>query len=244
DGVSRGLRNTLRTIELNQINFELRRAAVRVALDQVELARYRLQEPPRPGVETTFGATTARDLVSALADQLQVQNDYLSVWVNYEQQRMELDLDLGTMQLDDFGLWIDPGPVDGKQFEPCQEDGEKLEDLLSPAEIVPATPDGEQPSTDGNQPGTTPEDLPPPPPPAPAPGPSPGPSPAPAPRPVAGPKRIVAPGPTNSTFVPGPALKLHPASDEHEPPEPSRVEAFPEPKRLFPLNDGWQTAKP
>lgn len=248
DGVSRGLRNTLRTIELNQINFELRRAAVRVALDQVELARYRLQEPPRPGVETTFGATTARDLVSALADLLQVQNDYLSVWVNYEQQRMELDLDLGTMQLDDQGLWIDPGPVDGKQFEPCQEDGETLEDLLSPAEIVPATPAGDEPAAPaGNQPGATQEDLPPPP------APMPGPAPAPAPRPASAPKRIVAPAPSRSTLTPGPVLKLRPAGDANELPEPRPAEALPaealpaeslpEPKRLFPPADGWKSAK-
>ena len=54
------------TLRLEQLNFELRRAAVRVAIDQVDLARLRLDQPPQPGKGGQFGATTARDLVSAL----------------------------------------------------------------------------------------------------------------------------------------------------------------------------------
>ena len=50
----------------------------------------------QPAVEQAFSNTTARDLVSALSDLLNVQNDFLSVWVNYELQRRFLDLDLGT----------------------------------------------------------------------------------------------------------------------------------------------------
>ena len=48
DGVANGLRVVLRGIEVNQVNFELRRAAVEVAVAQVELARLVLQEPPQP----------------------------------------------------------------------------------------------------------------------------------------------------------------------------------------------------
>src|SRR5690606_16397778 len=84
DRIHQGLRETLRTIRLNELNFELRRAAVQVAFTQVDLARLRLAQPPKPGEVTTFGDTTARDLVQALADLLSVQNDFLSVWVNYE----------------------------------------------------------------------------------------------------------------------------------------------------------------
>ena len=61
-------RSLLRAIELNQLNFELRRSAIRVAIEQVELARLRLQRPPRleEPADQQLGATTARDLVSAL----------------------------------------------------------------------------------------------------------------------------------------------------------------------------------
>ena len=47
DGISQSLRNTLRIIDLSQVNFEIRRAAVLVAISQVTQARLRLIEPPR-----------------------------------------------------------------------------------------------------------------------------------------------------------------------------------------------------
>jgi len=109
DNIRAVLRNELRTMRLNELNFELRRQAINVALDQVDLAQEGLFKPPRDETQTELGATAARDLVSALSDLLSVQNDFLSVWVNYEVQRRNLDLDLGTMRLDAEGNWIDPG---------------------------------------------------------------------------------------------------------------------------------------
>lgn len=126
DQVYQGLRITLRTIQLNQLNFELRRAAVLVAINQVNLTRLRLTEPPRPGEALEFSSTTARDLVDALGQLLSVQNEFLSVWVDYEVQRMGLDFDLGTMQLDHHGLWIDPGEIVG------QGPRSEIRDLISP----------------------------------------------------------------------------------------------------------------
>ena len=111
DRVSLSLRNTLRIVELSQLNFELRREAVQIAISQVDLARLRLDEPPRPGAAAQFGATTARDLVSALSDLLGAQNDFVSVWVSYELLRMLLDFELGTMQLTPDGRWSDPGAI-------------------------------------------------------------------------------------------------------------------------------------
>lgn len=110
DQVGQSLRNTLRIVRLSQVNFEVKRAAVRVAIAQVELARLRLNEPPKPGAAgAQFGATTARDLVSAVGDLLDAQNDFLNVWVAYEVIRMLLDYELGTMRLDEKGMWVDPG---------------------------------------------------------------------------------------------------------------------------------------
>ena len=107
DRVYQSLRNTLRQIRLNEINFELRRAAVQVAISQVDLTQLRLTEPPKPGETSQFGNTTARDLVQALSDLLNVQNDFLSVWVNYEVQRLNLEVDLGIMELTPTGLRIE-----------------------------------------------------------------------------------------------------------------------------------------
>jgi len=107
DRVYQSLRNTLRQIRLNEINFELRRAAVQVAISQVDLTQLRLSEPPKPGETSQFGSTTARDLVQSLSDLLNVQNDFLSVWVNYEVQRLNLEVDLGVMQLTPTGLRLE-----------------------------------------------------------------------------------------------------------------------------------------
>jgi outer membrane protein TolC len=162
DTIKRALRTELRSVELSQLNFELRRAAVHVAVAQVELTRLRLQEPPKPGVEQAFSNTTARDLVSALSDLLNVQNDFLSVWVNYEVQRRFLDLDLGTMQLDARGLWVDPGTIGPDYFAgepdychdptpPCLEAADPPGPVLP--EVTPTAPAEElpppEPSNDG-----------------------------------------------------------------------------------------------
>ncbi len=111
DSVSQSLRNTLRIIDLSQVNFELRRAAVLVAISQVTQSRLRLIEPLRPGALAVASPTAARDLVSALNDLLDAQNDVLNAWVSFEVLRVLLDFEMGTMQLNQEGLWIDPGPL-------------------------------------------------------------------------------------------------------------------------------------
>jgi hypothetical protein len=112
DRVQRDVRSSLRQLKLDDLNFELRRAAVHVAITQVDLARLKLSEPARPvaasapgqptqpGGQSQFGETVARDLVTAIVDLLNVQNDFLSVWVDHEVQQLNLDFDLGVMELD------------------------------------------------------------------------------------------------------------------------------------------------
>jgi len=119
DRVQRDVRSTLRQLKLDDLNFELRRAAVHVGITQVDLARLRLSEPARPvaasapgqptqpGGQAQFGQTIARDLVTALIDLLNVQNDFLSVWVDHEVQQINLDFDLGVMELDARGVRIE-----------------------------------------------------------------------------------------------------------------------------------------
>lgn len=154
DRVSQGLRQTLRQIRLNEINFELRREAVLVAIAQVDLTQFRLSEPPRPGTEDStaqqLGNTTARDLVQSLSDLLNVQNDFLSVWVNNHVQRLNLEFDLGVMQLDPMGHRLPLGMplADYLYAEICcidggpERSGSDIEELdyrqmLLPAECQP-----------------------------------------------------------------------------------------------------------
>jgi hypothetical protein len=154
DGVQRQVRATLRQLRLDDLNFELRRAAVHVAITQVDLARLRLSEPARPVAATTpgtptqpggqsqFGDTVARDLVNALIDLLNVQNDFLSVWVDHDVQRLQLDFDLGVMEIDERGIRIEHGqPLRNFLNEapypvPCE-----LPDACAPAREAQPDPD-------------------------------------------------------------------------------------------------------
>ena len=111
DRVADSLRVTIRAIELDQLNFELNRVAVRVAISQVDQARLVLMASPKPGQGSSLGPTAARDVVTALSGLLSAQNDFVSVWVDNEVQRLNLNIDMGTAQLDACGLWIDPGPI-------------------------------------------------------------------------------------------------------------------------------------
>jgi len=109
DRINQSLRNTLRVIDLSQINFEISRASIYVSFSQVDLSRLRLSQPVKPNEPAQVSPTTARDLLSALNDLLNSQNDLLNIWVNYEVLRMLLSFELGVMQLDGEGLWVDPG---------------------------------------------------------------------------------------------------------------------------------------
>jgi len=138
DRVQQSLRATLRTLRVAQLDFELRRVAVHVAITQVDRTQERLREQrhPKPGqTAQPLGPTAARDLVDSLRQLLGAQNDFLRAWVDYEVQRMNLDLDLGTMQLDAEGNWIDPGPIDK----------ESLGGLLPQDDLSPGAGPGTQP---------------------------------------------------------------------------------------------------
>jgi hypothetical protein len=112
DRVSQSLRTTLASIRLNRLNFEVRRAALILAVAQVEITRLRITRPPKPGEATVLGATTASDLVNSLTSLLNAQDGILGVWIDYESQRMNLDLELGTFHFNDRSMWADPGPIE------------------------------------------------------------------------------------------------------------------------------------
>ena len=127
DQVLQGLRGTLRQLDVNSLNFEQQRIAVLGAIEQIVLNDEIQTLTEQRG--QAAGVTAARDAVSALADLQAAQDNFLSIWVNYEVVRRGLDLDLGTMQLDSEGIWIDPGPIgpdygmlpDGS-YPPCPGD--------------------------------------------------------------------------------------------------------------------------
>jgi len=108
DRIAGGFRDMIRSIRLNQLNFEVQRTAMFLSIDQVYQAQLSLEDP----AQSKLADDTARNLLDALSTLLTDQNGFLRVWVNQEALRLNLDLDLGTMALDDRGMWVDPGPLD------------------------------------------------------------------------------------------------------------------------------------
>jgi hypothetical protein len=136
DEIHRGIRFRLRQIRLDQLNLELRRLAVDVAITQTDVARLKLVEPEKPvtdGKAAVASPTVARDLVDALGNLLDSQQAFIFTWGDYEIQRRLLDFDLGTMRLDERGIWLDPGAMTDETLLEHYYEG--CPDPLNPVEI-------------------------------------------------------------------------------------------------------------
>jgi hypothetical protein len=111
DTINQTLRQNLRTLKQHETNLEIQRKAVVIAVRRVDQTREALNEPPAPAepgqAVTPIGPTAASNLLTSLTALSDAQNNFMSVWLNHYSQRMSLMRDLGLMQLDDRGLWID-----------------------------------------------------------------------------------------------------------------------------------------
>lgn len=163
DQIHFGLRARMRQIRVDQLNVELRRQAVDVAITQTDVAHLKLVEPEKPvadGKAATASPTVARDLVDALQNLLDTQQFFIFTWGDYEIQRQLLDFDLGTMNLDEHGMWIDPGTMTDetllmRYYEACPNplypgvlSGQSGFSDLSPGDLPPEQIDIELPAPD------------------------------------------------------------------------------------------------
>lgn len=135
DRVYQELRTSLRTLRTAQLNFEIQRAAVLLAAQQVDVAQLRLVQPPKVGETSTLSVTTARDLTDALSNLLNSQNNILASFLDYESQRIGLDYDLGTMRLDERGIWVDPGSI--RPNKPASSPAQSLKAVIPEPEEAP-----------------------------------------------------------------------------------------------------------
>ncbi|MFK7766869.1 MAG: hypothetical protein AB8B55_06575 [Mariniblastus sp.] len=113
DNIKSNIRNILRNVEQNKVLFELDRRTVQTQIENVEINRYELDAPVAIGATgSRLGANTARNLTDAINNLNGAQNSFLRSWVQLEVLRRNLDFDMGTMQLDEMGEWMDPGLID------------------------------------------------------------------------------------------------------------------------------------
>ncbi len=112
DDIHLSLRQTLRQLEVNKALFEINRKSVQSAIKQLDNAQLTVNKPPRPGQQSQLGNTASTDLSRSINQLQNAQLAFLRSWVSFEVSRRNLDFDMGTMQLDDTGRWIDPGDID------------------------------------------------------------------------------------------------------------------------------------
>lgn len=111
DQQNQNLRQDMRILKQLEINLEIQRRAVAIAIRRVDQTREALNQPPAPVLAgqpaAALGPTSAQNLLSALQALSDSQNNFMSVWLQYYANRMETYIDLGIMRLDDRGMWID-----------------------------------------------------------------------------------------------------------------------------------------
>ena len=140
DGVNKTLRDSLRNIDNVQFDFEVQRRAVLVAISRVHLAQLAMEKPPEVGqTSESMSNTLARDLVEALNSLLDAQNKFMAIWTDHYGMRAALCLDLGIMQLDENGAWVDPGSVRETDYNQlvANHDGETMGLTLPNAPTLP-----------------------------------------------------------------------------------------------------------
>ena len=154
DQIKQNLRQTLRVIDQSKVLFELNRRSIRVAVEQVELARFDLIKPVRPGQGggqgNTLGPTAVRDLTTALNALQSAQDSFLQVWVSYEVARRSLDFDLGTMQLTPDGYYLDPGIINAAYaYRAAEAFGIPADTICLPPDLSLIVPEGGDSVIDG-----------------------------------------------------------------------------------------------
>lgn len=139
DGVHQTLRQLLRQLELHRVNLEIQRRAVAISIRRVDLTREELNRPvppPEPGQPINqFGPTAALNLLTALSDLRSTQNNFMSVWLAYYATQLQLARELGTMQLDPSGKWIETEPLVPECSRWCLEQGGPLESIATPPSV-------------------------------------------------------------------------------------------------------------
>jgi hypothetical protein len=136
DSLQKGLRALLRTLEQRRLQLEIQRRAVSIALRRVEQTQLALLTPPppvQPGARPQINPTTAINLLGAQSSLQNSQNSFLAAWLDYYAARLRLYRELGIMQLDPSGRWIE-NSLDFGDPSVAIESGE-VETLPPPAPV-------------------------------------------------------------------------------------------------------------
>lgn len=111
DLVTLSLRSRLRQIERLAENLEIQRRALSIAIRRVDQTLEDLNRPFPPVLPgeapQQLGPTAAQNLLRALSDFRNTQDNFMSVWLNYEAARVNLQFELGIIQIGADGAILD-----------------------------------------------------------------------------------------------------------------------------------------
>ncbi|HEY2787733.1 MAG TPA: TolC family protein [Fimbriiglobus sp.] len=107
DSIEQNVRNDLRQLALAKVSFEISKLQVVTNVRRLEATRLAALD------QKNQSSTVTIDILQALQDLLNSKNDFVGNYVSYEQQRIQLFLDLEALQLDDRGF-----PCDLNLFRP------------------------------------------------------------------------------------------------------------------------------
>lgn len=107
DQVKFDIRTTWRQLTVIQQNFETAREQVRAAAAQLDI-QSELSTAPVIGVPNSAASNSqGLNILQALNSVLTAQNQMIQLWVNFEFYRLNIYNFMGTMEIDEFGFWVD-----------------------------------------------------------------------------------------------------------------------------------------
>jgi outer membrane protein TolC len=102
DTIVANIRQEVRQLETDRLNFEINRQALIASARQVEETQFKLLFADKSSTPVD-----AINILNALDRLLEAQNALINQWFSYERGRMRLLLDTEQLQLDDLGLYRD-----------------------------------------------------------------------------------------------------------------------------------------
>ena len=123
DNIANDVRGDVRELRALAEAYKFQQRLVELGYSQVDNAQSILLAPPAPGAGNDAGSAAAltQQVLQAQNSLLQAQNDLYTIWVSYLTARMNLFLDLESLQIDERGVWcdeFDPESLSGSQAPP------------------------------------------------------------------------------------------------------------------------------
>lgn len=104
DTVKTQIRSNWRNLKVLQQNLRLARQSLRISALSYDQA---VEDASDPGQKAQSGLR-GQNLIRALNNILQAQNNLIGIWADYEEARLNIYRDMDIMEVDSAGLWIDP----------------------------------------------------------------------------------------------------------------------------------------